>query len=70
MTSRLSPVKLIVELPNGKYTFLLPPFYEIEEITERYAYEAAVSKYGYEPVEGEHVLHGREDLKMFVKRFE
>jgi len=36
----------------------------------KYAYEAAVSKYGYEPVEGEHVLHGREDLKMFVKRFE
>lgn len=69
LASRLSNVKLIAELSNGQYSFLLPPFYEIEEIVPKYEFESAVSKYDYQLVKGEHILHNRADLRTFLKRF-
>jgi hypothetical protein len=63
------PVKLIVELSNKHYAFLLPSSYEIERIIPKYIYEAAVSKYGYQLVLGEHTLHNKEDLITFLKWF-
>lgn len=69
LTSRLSPVKIIAELSNGQYTYLLPPFYEIEEIVPKYDFESAVSKYDYQLVKGKHVLYNRTDLRTFLKWF-
>lgn len=69
LVSRLARVKIIAELPNGKYTFLLPPNYEIEDEDEKYAFEAAVSKYGYQLVKEESVINSEKELEIFLKWF-
>ena len=69
LTSKLVPVKIIAELPNGQYVFLLPPLYQIEEAVERYVFEAAVAKYEYKLVQEESIVRNQEDLETFLKWF-
>lgn len=70
LSGDLSGVKLIVQLPNNQYAFLIPPSYEIAKTFSKNIFESAVSKHGYTLIVGDHILHSEEELKIFLKWFQ
>lgn len=62
-----SQVRLLAELPGGKYAFLLPPKYTIGELFDRMILDAAISKYGYRYLENNSKIYDQTQLKDFIE---
>lgn len=67
LPSKLNGPRLLVQLPNGKYSFLIPPKYEIAQILNEVTLTAAIAKHGYMPIEENFTISNEEQLNDFIK---
>lgn len=66
LPSKLNGPRLLVQLPNGRYSILIPPKYEITKVVGEDIFISAVSKHNYKLIEGDFVISNQEQLQSFI----